>query len=424
MRCSRGYKAMSGTEQPMKKESALYLVVTPFFPSPDSWRGAYCYDFVQALRRIGRYDVRVFVPGAGSDYDYQGVHVCRFPVRALPSGLLPFLFARQNIQSFLRKLEAEGIALSDVAVCHGHTAHFGVYLLALKRLNPHCLTLLHHHDPASFGLRSGRLGKVWLSRLLSYFSLRRIHEAMDCHVFISRSVERSFRMAPKTDWTVYRDYRRMACGVGWLKPVRVRNAILLHNGVDAHRFTAEQRANRGKTVPFAVGCIANFVDWKDQLSLLRAVASLRDRLGDWRLRLIGSGPTLAACKAYVTGQSLQDRVSFESEVDHTELPDFYRSLDLFVLPSYFEGFGCVFTEAWACGTPFITCGGQGMDDLVLPEERHLWLCKPMNPEDLAEKILYFYEHRPEQHLAGPVDIDLLVPRFVRDVERLREVVNG
>lgn len=395
----------------------VYLVVTPFFPSPDSWRGAFCYDFVRALQRTERYDVRVFVPGAGPDYAYQGVHVCRFSVKALPSGLLPFFFAKRNVHAFLRKLETEGLSPSDVAICHGHTAYCGIYSLALRRLNPHCLTLLHHHDPASFGLRCGRLGKVWLSRFLSYFSLRRIHEAIDCHVFISRSVERSFRMAPKTDWTIYGDYRRMACGVAWLPSIRIRDGVILHNGVDCHRFMPDGRQMHEG---FVIGCIANFTDWKDQMSLLQAVARLKDGLVEWRLRLIGSGPTLAACKVYVAEHGLQERVSFEAEVDHTQLPDFYRSLDLFVLPSYFEGFGCVFTEAWACGTPFITCEGQGMDDMILPEERGLWLCKPMNPADLAEKIRHYYKYRSEQHMAGPIDIDVLVPRFVETVEGLRK----
>ena len=72
----------------------IYIVVTPFFPSPETWRGAYCYDFVKALMRTGKYDVRVFVPGNGADYDYQGVHVYRFPVKYLPSNVFPVLFRR------------------------------------------------------------------------------------------------------------------------------------------------------------------------------------------------------------------------------------------------------------------------------------------------------------------------------------------
>lgn len=394
----------------------VYLVVTPFFPSPDSWRGAYCYDFVKALQKTGRYDVRVFVPGTGPDYDYLDVHVCRFSVKVLPSAVLPFLFARQNARSFLRKLESEGIAPVDVAVCHGHTAFLGIYPLALKRLNPKCLTLLHHHDLASFGLNLGRLRHFWPHKVINFLLLRRMHERMDVHVFLSRKAETSFRAVPDASWSVYDDYRRQMRGLGFFRSPRIRQAPVLHNGVDCRQFTPKGRTAHSE---FVIGCIANFGELKDHHSLLEALNRIRNQLGDWRLRLIGSGPTLSSCKAYVTEHGLQECVSFETEVDHTRLPDFYRSIDLFVLPSYFEGFGCVFTEAWACGTPFITCEGQGMDDMILPEERGLWLCKPMNPVDLAEKILHYYKNRPKQHMVGPIDIDVLVPRFVKQVEALR-----
>lgn len=393
----------------------IYLFVAPFFPSPGVWRGAYCYDFVRALERTGKYDVRVFMPGKGTDYDYKGVRVHLFRTWALPSAVFPFLFSRWNVCSFLKKLKLCGIEPEKVAVCHGG----GSCALALQRLNPNCLTIAHHHDLGAFGLRLGKLRHFWPHKVINFFLARHLQEAFDLHVFISVKSEQSFRVFPKTGWTVYEDFRRLGRGLQWFRPARIKAATVLWNGVDVARFMPDGRVSHAV---FTMGCIANFNDLKDHLSLLRAVERVRGELGDWRLRLIGSGPTLAKCQAFVREHGLEGNVSFEKEVDHTQLPDFYRSLDLFVLPSYFEGFGCVFTEAWACGTPFITCAGQGMDDMVLPEERHLWLCKPMCPEDLADKILYFYRNRPKQHLAGPIDIDVLVPRFVEQVESLRRRV--
>ena len=118
---------------------------------------------------------------------------------------------------------------------------------------------------------------------------------------------------------------------------------------------------------------------------------------------------------------LARRVTFEPEGDHTLLPTFYRGIDLFILPSYFEGFECVFTEAWSCGTPFITCKGQGMDDLIPAEERDLWLCNPMDPQDLTEKIAAFFQKRPQQHLTSPVDIDTLMEAFVKELETWSQI---
>ncbi len=391
---------------------SIYIYVTPFFPTPESWRGAYGYDFVRALQRTGKYDVRVFVPGAGDDYEYQGVKVYRFPVKYLPSAVLPFLFTRWNQQAFLCKVRAVGIDIQQVAVCHGNTAYFSIFPLALKKLNSRSKTLLHHHDLQSFGLNNGCLRHVWLHKVINFFALRTRFEQIDCHVFISEAARKSFLTVPDASWTVYDEYKKQMRGLGWFRGVRIKKSVVLHNGVDVAQFNSAGRVSHDG---FVMGCVANFGKLKDHRSLLEAVNLLRDKLGDWKLRLKGSGETLAWCREFVERNRLQERVSFESEVDHTELPDFYRSLDLFVLPSYFEGFGCVFTEAWSCGTPFITCEGQGMDDLILPAERHWWLCKPMNPQDLAERILYYYKNRPRQHLTSSIAIDGLAGHFLEVV---------
>lgn len=392
----------------------IYIVVTPFFPMEGYNYGSYCYDFVKALEKTGLYDVKVFVPNRGTDdYIYQGVKVYTFTTKELPSGLFPFLFAKLNQCAFLKKVHAIGINMKNVAVCHGHTAAFGIYPLAIQKLNPHCKTLLHHHDLASFGLALGRLGKFWINRFVTYFSLKRIHEAIDCHVFISAAVEKSFRLAPHTDWTIYKVYRKVGRGVSFLPPAKIKRVILLHNGVDIKQFNPVGRLPHKE---FVMGSISNFWDLKDHHSLMEALRILRDKLGDWKLKVIWREPIVSQYKAYVKKYGLEKNIVFEKEVDHTELPGFYRSLDLFVLPSYFEGYGCVYPEAWSCGAPFIACEGQGMDDLILPKERNLWLCKPKNPKDLADKILYYYHHRPEQHLASPVAIDELVSKFVEDLK--------
>jgi hypothetical protein len=78
----------------------------------------------------------------------------------------------------------------------------------------------------------------------------------------------------------------------------------------------------------------------------------------------------------------------------------------------------VFLEAHACGTPFITCEGQGIEDYIFPEDRSLWLCRQQDPEDLASKILQYYKNRPTQRLRGETDIDKLVPAFLDEVEKL------
>ena len=397
----------------------VYLFVTPFFPSPNSWRGAYCLNFVKALIRTGLHDVYVFKEGDGGDYEIQGVKVHRFPVRRLPSNMFPFLFTKRNVRSFLSKVADCGIELGDVAVCHANTANFGVYPLAIKNANPNCLTLLHHHDLQSFGLNNGILCHCWPYNVIQYTLLRRMHEEIDCHVFISEQARRSFLAVPDTSWTQYGYYKKQMRGMGFYRSPKIRQSLVLHNGVDTSLFAPDAAVKVDR--PFTIGCIGNFSMLKDQMGLLKALTIADNRLGDWRLRLLGSGSIESELRRFVSSHGIESKVEFLYEVRHEQLPDFYRSLDLFVLPSWFEGFGCVFTEAWACGVPFITCEGQGVCDLIPEREREIWLCRQRDPEDLASKIVHYFKERPQQHLSGPVAIDELVSRFVTGIDGLADI---
>ena len=386
----------------------IYLYVTPFFPSPDSWRGAYCYDFVRALERTGRYAVFVFKPGNGSDYEYDGIKVRTFREKRLPSNVFPFLFRRWNQRSFLKKVRQAGIDVASVAICHGNTATFSIYPVAVKLWNPQCKAVLHHHCLGGFGLQNGILRHCWFYNLIEFPILRYWHEKMDLHVFISEKNRKSFLAAPDARWTQYADYRKQMRGLPW-RPAKIKASYVLYNGVDVATFRPAERkqAHEG----FVIGCIGNFNPSKGQRVLLKAVARIveKELIVGLKVRMVGSGLCLKKCKQFVDANGLGGIVSFENEVHHEELPDFYRALDLFVLPSSWDGFGCVYTEAWACGTPFITTDGAGVKELVA--EPGKWVARIDDVDDLADKIAKYYTNRWPQRLNGAADT--LVSNFVR-----------
>ena len=454
-----------------------YIYITPFFPSPSNWRGAYCYDFVRALERnfsrvgaekggIEHWKALVFVPGAGADYEIGGVKVYRFPVKELPSGILPFLFSKWNQRSFLKKLvegssHAEGMKCgigevplcsenptplhfytANIAIAHANTARLAIYSLSVKKLNPNCKTLLHHHDLASFGLNLGVLRHCSIYNAWLFCQFRKLFEQIDTHVFISEASRKSFLSAPDTSWTIYEDYKKQMRGLQLFhcRPARIKDSIILHNGVDTEIFRRVEvetcRGGEGKLKPFVIGCIGNFIDLKDQETLIRAVALIMEKgniksekASGIEVRFVGTGPLLEHCKALAKeveekfrSAAQYVRYIFLPEMRHEELPDFYRGLDLFVLPSYFEGFGCVYTEAWSCGVPFIACKGQGMDDLIAEDDRSLWLCRPRDVKGLAQKIRRCIEDSPNQKLTCAIGITELVQGFiglVEDDERMR-----
>ena len=66
----------------------------------------------------------------------------------------------------------------------------------------------------------------------------------------------------------------------------------------------------------------------------------------------------------ITQLNLQRDVIFTEFVPEKELPLFYNAADIFVFPSYYEGFGLPLLEAMACGCPVITTNKASIPEIV------------------------------------------------------------
>lgn len=399
----------------------IYLFVTPFFPSPESWRGGFCLDAAQALIRDGRFDVRVFVPGTGPDYEVEGVRVHRFPRTILRGELAPFLVDGRNARAFVRRVEETGVRWDEVSVCHVHTVNFAPYAVAVKRLNPHALCALQHHFTCPVHLRSGRLGEIPFHATLLYAYWRRLCAEMDVHVFTSERSRASFgKMFAKGMEGAWTDLRERLLFGRWMRPFdSPKSSYVLYNGVDRRKFSPASQSRHDPGL--VIGCVANFHPLKGQMTLLEAVARLKGTIPDLTVRFVGSGETFEDCVAFAKAQGLMDVVRFEREMPHERLADFYRSLDLFVLPSsYWEGFCCVYAEALACGVPVMGCRDISfLDEMLSETDRQEWLVPPHDAAALADRIRKWWkraERGKVPTLTGDLDIDHLIGRWLDFVQ--------
>jgi len=80
---------------------------------------------------------------------------------------------------------------------------------------------------------------------------------------------------------------------------------------------------------------------------------------------------------------LENEVIFLDYVDIVDLAHFYRGADVFVFPSFYEGFGLPPLEAMACGTPVIASSIPVFKEIL---GNAALLADPYNPEDIALKI--------------------------------------
>lgn len=426
---------------------SLYLVVTPFFPSPINWRGPFVLDQVKAIQRNSEYEVVVFVGGNdNSDYEIDGTTVHRYKTRELPSNILNGFFNGYNSRSFVKRVLEVGIDPKDVAFVHCHVSMRAACGIALKKLNPNIKVLLQHHDPDPFNLRSGVIGRY--NRVNIWYKVRKalkLYNKVDLHVCISQMCKDSLLSFPEPRTNeVYEDYLRVLGKAKGLPHVEPKATYLLYNGVDTSLFNENENISENPHKPstlnhqplFRIGSIGNMIDWKSQIDIAKALHVLVCKgYKDVRLSMIGTGETRASIEEYIEKNNLIDYVEWPKEVTHDKLPDYYRSLDLFVLPSYFEGFGCVFTEAAACGVPYMGCVNQGYSEYVADKEK--WLVQPHDYEQLAKLIEEYYlssngscapvgaqtsklgaSRSREQVLCHPYDINILIKDFLKYIETL------
>ena len=93
---------------------------------------------------------------------------------------------------------------------------------------------------------------------------------------------------------------------------------------------------------------------KNLLGLTQALKMLENQQ-DINLVAIGDGGAyFQKVKKYVVENGLQKRVYFIPKIDFTDLPSIYKLARVFVLPSFFEGFGIPIIEALWLGTPVIS----------------------------------------------------------------------
>lgn len=397
-----------------------YIIITPFFPNSDSFRGAFIYDQVSAIAKNSNYEVVVFksksITSGEKDYMYRGIQVHLFDDIQMPSYILNGLTNEINCSLFMKAVKRLNIDIDNVVIAHGHTARFAAFPLALKRINHNIKALVQHHDSDPFNIRNGRFAtKRWNAVFRTRMSTKLFNQ-MDCHVCVSRFVEESLRKFPHpTDFLYLDSYKRVLEVVGNEKSAKIKHSYVLYNGVDCSIFNSENHLIHHA---FTIGCIANFVDLKSQETLIRALDILKSKQDKLKMIFVGSGPTLQDCMNLVQELDLTDIVEFRKEVHHHELATFYHSLDLFVLPSYFEGFGCVCTEAAACGIPYMICKGQGAAEYILEEESDLWTFIPKDYKQLADRIDYYRTYKPIQHLCKTFDIDVLIKQFLNFLESL------
>lgn len=154
---------------------------------------------------------------------------------------------------------------------------------------------------------------------------------------------------------------------------------VLYSGVDS-RFTPEKQRGEEERIrkryrlghqPFilSLGTLQPRKNYSRLISAFARIADVSRRLDSrpviHNLVIVGKqGWLFDSIIADAARLGVRTRVIFPGFADDEDLPALYRTAELFVFPSLYEGFGLPPLEAMACGTPVVTSSISSLPEVV------------------------------------------------------------
>ncbi len=146
--------------------------------------------------------------------------------------------------------------------------------------------------------------------------------------------------------------------------------------------------NNDKLRVLFVGSMGQRKGLGDLFEALKKIESM-SKTNKPAIELVVLGSLLAPMEFY---RSEYSNFSYEPSRPHAQVLELMRSCDVFCLPSIVEGRALVMQEAMSQGLPIIITPNTGGEDLVIEGETG-FLVPIRSPQAIAEKIIWFNEHR-------------------------------
>ncbi len=192
-------------------------------------------------------------------------------------------------------------------------------------------------------------------------------------------------------------------------------------GVDLVRFQPSRSSNFKDLLnaEYIVLSVGRLVKKKGLDNLIRAMAIVTRAFPSVKLVIGGSGPEEANLRQLVKEQNLNKNIIFTGFISVEDLPTYYASADIFVLPSVetksgdTEGLGVVLLEAMASGIAVIGSDIGGITDIISHGYNGL-LAKPGDSDDIAEKIIELIADPQKRELIAFHGHNTVVDKFSWD----------
>ena len=147
----------------------------------------------------------------------------------------------------------------------------------------------------------------------------------------------------------------------WAEKFNIKTKVVkIPNGVDLDKFSPEGEKidlNLSRPIILSVGALTWYKHHERTIKALK-------KMEKGSLLIIGAGPEEKNLNDLARSLGVLERVKI-IQVPYGEIPQYYRSADLFVLPSWDrEAFGIVYVEALASGLPVVAPNDLSRQEIV------------------------------------------------------------
>lgn len=291
-------------------------------------------------------------------------------LRALAVGLDPGRFdlrvAVSDDGPLAADLEALGLAVERLPMTHAINP--GAVLRLAGLLRRHACQLVHFHGTragASAAPAAALMGVPGLYTVHGWSFHSRPSRLMEG---AARGIEAAIaRMSRRVVCVSHADRRRgIAAGV-----LDAHASVVIPNGIDPGRFAPDAAARARIRQEWGVrpeetlfGTCGRLTRQKDQATFLAAARMVLDRSGTARFVLVGDGEDRPMLEARILELGLRERVIVTGF--RADIPELLNALDVFVLPSLWEGLPIALLEAMAVGVPVIASAIDGCAEVIRP----------------------------------------------------------
>lgn len=155
--------------------------------------------------------------------------------------------------------------------------------------------------------------------------------------------------------------------------VKEQQVRIVKNGIDIKNFifNMEQRLNKRQELNLEnkciIGHIGRFMEQKNHMFLLEVFKELLNYRTNVHLLLVGEGNLEGKIRDKIKKLDIDDKVSILGR--RIDIGDLMKAMDLFLFPSFYEGFGNVVMEAEAAALPILMASTIS-DEVIFTEYVH------------------------------------------------------